>query len=267
MATGGHCQKYGRSMNFGRNILILAPHPDDEVVACHAAIAHASTTGAKIFIYFLTNGVVARELLWPWQQSKHPQRIKVRRHEAEQTVAQLGCTNAGFADRPTRSLRYYMLDLQYEIAALIERHQIDQLWTLAYEGGHPDHDCANAVASRWRDKISVLEFSAYNNAGKAGQNFPQLQGNENIITLNTQERAAKQAALALYHSEQKNLGYVGLTQEIYRPLANHDYAQPPHAGTMWYARFHWVPFRHPRIDRTTSRDVCVAIAQFFATQD
>ena len=41
---------------FGQRILILVPHPDDEVVAGCAAIGRAQAAGAKIFALYLTHG-------------------------------------------------------------------------------------------------------------------------------------------------------------------------------------------------------------------
>ena len=72
-------------------------------------------------------------------------------------------------------------------------------------------------------------------------------------------------ALALYKSEKQNLNYVDVKQEAFRPLAIYNYEQPPHPGTLWYARFQWVPFRHPRVDFTKPHEVSETITRFLAT--
>ena len=38
---------------FGKRILIIIPHPDDEVVGCTAAIARAQAQGARIYAIYL----------------------------------------------------------------------------------------------------------------------------------------------------------------------------------------------------------------------
>lgn len=78
--------------------------------------------------------------------------------------------------------------------------------------------------------------------------------------LAAEEAAWKRGLLALYASERGNLRHIRVEQEALRPLPRHDYARPPHAGTLFYARFQWVPFRHPRIDFTRPEEVCRALA-------
>ncbi len=50
---------------FGRRILILIPHPDDEVVGAALAIRRAVKNGALVFGLDLTHGCPPREALWP----------------------------------------------------------------------------------------------------------------------------------------------------------------------------------------------------------
>ena len=80
------------------------------------------------------------------------------------------------------------------------------------------------------------------------------------IRLSAEEAAWKRELLALYASERGNLRHIGVEQEALRPLPRHDYTRPPHAGKLFYQRFQWVPFRHPRIDFTRPEDVCAALA-------
>ena len=40
----------------GQRVLILAPHPDDEAIACAGVIQQALKAGAKVKIVYLTNG-------------------------------------------------------------------------------------------------------------------------------------------------------------------------------------------------------------------
>jgi hypothetical protein len=110
----------------------------------------------------------------------------------------------------------------------------------------------------------VLEFAEYNLAGGRVRShaFPSPNGSEEVLTLTPAEQATKRRALAAYASERGNLGYVGLEREVVRPLARYDYAGLPHAGKLWYARFQWVPFRHPMIDFTRPAEVSSALAAY-----
>lgn len=249
---------------FGRRLLILVPHPDDEVVACAAAIGRAKAEGAWFFSLYLTHGCIARETMWPWKQKHYEKYVARRRAEAEKAAQALGITPVGWSARPARHLWREMSAVYDEIRSAIRTHNIDQLWIPAYEGGNADHDGLNAVASLLKSDVSILEFAEYNFLdGKAhSQSFPSPNGSEKILTLSSAEQQTKRAALKLYASEKLNLHYVKTERECFRPLAIYDYAQAPHAGTLWYERFHWVPFKHPGVDFTKSAEVSAAIVVF-----
>ncbi|HZI32512.1 MAG TPA: PIG-L family deacetylase [Candidatus Binatia bacterium] len=244
------------------------PHPDDEVVACSAAIGRARAGGSSIYALYLTHGCIARELRWPWDRKKHERHVARRREEALQTARLLNLVPIGWPSRPARSLWQHLPALDADIGKAVADHNIDQIWTPAYEGGNADHDVVNALISRLAPAVSVLEFAEYNFAGGRGrsQEFPAANGSEVVITLTPEERELKKRALEIYRSERGNLFYVKTGRECFRPMAKYDYSRPPHDGTLWYARFQWVPFRHPRVDFTDPLDVCRAITRFMASQ-
>lgn len=241
----------------GRDILILVPHPDDEVVGCAAAIARARRAGARISTFYLTDGVPPPESLWPWQRRSRAARAARRWREAEAAAARLGLTVAERQGIPSRRLRMHIGETRLRLLKLIARERIDRLWVPAYEGGHQDHDVANFIASTVADRVQVWEFSEYNFAGGRvrSQDFPSERGGEQVLALDAKEQEEKRVLLALYESERGNLGYVGVSQEAFRPLAVHDYGMPPHGGRTFYQRFQWVPW-HPRVDATRPGDVC-----------
>src|SRR5258708_37429598 len=72
-----------------RRVLILAPHPDDEIAACGIAAMRARREGAQISVVFLTTGVPPGEMLWPWQRARSAARVACRRSEAERAAAAL----------------------------------------------------------------------------------------------------------------------------------------------------------------------------------
>jgi LmbE family N-acetylglucosaminyl deacetylase len=244
-------------------ILVLVPHPDDEVVGCCAAIGRARAQGAQVFALYLSNGVPDRALLWPWQRAGHAAQVARRWREAQAAQALLGLEEAGRQDVPTRSLRLRMAETLALIQRTLAATGATMLWTPAYEGGHQDHDVANALASRLGPRVMVWEFSEYHNAGGRvhAQAFIAENGSETVLTLAADEVARKRAALALYASEQANLGYVGCAREAFRPLATYDYAQAPHPGVLFHARFRYV-WGHPRVDRTPPAAVRRAITAF-----
>jgi hypothetical protein len=238
-----------------KRILVLAPHPDDEVVGCAVALRRAMADGASARILFLTTGVPAREVLWPWARVRHREMVERRRGEAVRAVKLLGAEIAGFQHWPTRTLKDELPAA--ERLARAAAHQASEVWAPAWEGGHQDHDVANWIASRL--DLPVLEFAEYSFfGGEVRSNaFP---GGDGSIALTPDEQAWKRNLLAVYASERSNLRHIRVEREALRPLPRHDYAHPPHEGRLFYQRFQWVPFRHPRIDFTQAHEVCRALA-------
>lgn len=255
------------TLKFGKSILILVPHPDDEVVGFAAAIGRAKAAGAKVSLIFLTHGCVDRESMWPWARGGYEAAIGRRRAEAERASAALGVEIAGWTLRPARHLWRELDAGEAEARRAAAAVGADQIWAPAYEGGNPDHDGANAIASRLAaDGVEVLEFAEYNfGGGRTRLNrFPQLTGAEQVLQLTPAEQAMKRQGLRIYASERGNLVFAAIKREMFRPLARYDYGAPPHEGKPFFTRFQWVPFRHPMVDFTPYRDVYAAIAAYLA---
>jgi LmbE family N-acetylglucosaminyl deacetylase len=250
----------------GNRILVLVPHPDDEVVGAALAIRRAAAGGSAITLLDLTHGCPAH--------AASAARIARRRGEAVNAASALGVARIPDDGLPARALRHSLAAAFRRVLAAIDAHAIDTLWAPAYEGAHPDHDCTNALAfaaARARPGVSAWEFAEYNNAGgvRRANTFPDRRGGEIEIAVDADGEDAKwkAALLGLYPSERfnlRNVGGNGAAREAFRPLPAHDYARPPHAGRLFYARFHWVPIRVKQIDFTTSGEVSAAIGAFLA---
>ncbi len=253
-------------MMFGKRILILVAHPDDEVVACAASIARARAQGATVTTLYLTHGCLGRDVLWSWQRKHYEHNVARRRAEAEEAAMALGVQPVGWSARPARHLWRELPQVFEEVKAALAQYRPDQVWVPAYEGGNPDHDALNAVGFKIKPRLSVLEFAEYNFfGGKARtQSFVSTDETARVILLTPEEIASKKAVLKIYASEAGNLSSLGVEQESYRPLSSYDYAQLPHQGKLWYARFQWVPFRHPRVDFTDPTEASKAIVAFLA---
>jgi LmbE family N-acetylglucosaminyl deacetylase len=240
-----------------RRILVLAPHPDDEIVACGIAAMRARASGSRVFVLYLTTGVPERAALWAWQRLGYVRRLARRRREALEAATVLGLEPMAFGETPSRALRASLDDVAARVTDAIEQCEAEALWVPAFEGGHQDHDAANAVVAGFRNRLPVWEFAAYNYAGGAvrANRFATLRGGEIALEACPEEAQLKRRALACYRSERGNLAHVGTMHESARPLTAHDYSAPPHPGQLFRERFQWVPFRHPRVDFVPSGEV------------
>ena len=251
---------------FGTRILILIPHPDDEVVGCGTLIERAHATGAETFALALTTGVPSTDRLWPWQRLDHQERIARRYDEYDRATTGLGLVDVGRLRIPTRTLKDHLHEALSLVSRAIQSVRPDRLWAPAYEGGHQDHDSANFLASLVRRRVEVWEFSEYSFSGGTvrSNQFTESRPGQITIELTLSEQRRKQALLAGYRSERKNLRHIRTQEESIRPLPDYDYARPPHELPLFYQRFQWVPY-HPRIDQTRPHEVCEALCRFRAT--
>lgn len=246
---------------FSDDILLLAPHPDDEVVGCSAAIDAARARNCRVHVAFLTTGVPPRREMWPWQQgTAYGRRVRRRHAESCAAAAALDIEVCHRGAIPSRELRHDIAQTARVVYTLLEKLRAATLWVPAFEGGHQDHDVANFIGSLFVGKAQVWEFSEYNYCGGRvrSQAFPIEIGRETVIRLTGEEVERKRSLLALYASERGNLRHIDTTREVFRPLPHYDYSRPPHPGPLFYQRFQWLPW-HPRIDATRPEEVCEAM--------
>jgi hypothetical protein len=191
-------------------------------------------------------------------------RVGRRRDEAVAVAAMLGLEPVSFRDTPARRLRCGLPGAAVDVAAAIACCEPEMLWVPAFEGAHQDHDAANALAAMLLPGLRVWEFAAYNFAGGKVQanRFPSICGGEVSLAASAEEAARKRAALSIYASERGNLRHIGVREEAARPLPSHDYGKPPHPGRLFRERFHWVPFRHRRIDFLSSEQLYRELGAF-----
>jgi N-acetylglucosamine malate deacetylase 1 len=241
-------------------VLFLAPHPDDEVVACGIAAMRARAAAIPVHVLYLTTGVPPRR--------GYDARVARRREEALATAALLGLLPVGFRRTPARRLRHELDAALDDVDTALRSCSASELWVPAFEGGHQDHDAANALATSFVDWLPVREFAAYNFAGGRvrANRFADRRGGETAIHATPGEAALKRQALALYASERGNLRNVDVRQEAWRKLPVRDYDAPPHPGRLFRERFHWVPFRHQRIDWDRSAEIYRDLGAFVSAR-
>jgi LmbE family N-acetylglucosaminyl deacetylase len=247
-------------------ILLLIPHPDDEVVGAAATIARHRAQGDRFFGLYLSDGIPAAEQLWRWDRARRDDRVRRRRHEARAAAAILGIEPLEFLGFPSRTLKAHLDEAGTQIGRFLAERTIDTIWVPAWEGGHQDHDVANFLASRVAGGRPVIEFAEYNRGGGTvlWNRFAAPNGGEIEVRLDAGEIAVKRRLLTIYASEKANLAAARVERESCRPLPAYDYTKPPHAGRLLRERFHWVGrlFRHPRVDFEPSQNIYDALKRY-----
>lgn len=109
-----------------KSVLILAAHPDDEVLGCGGTIAKLADQGAKIHVAFLADGVFSREGNAAARQAA----LEARRAAARQACEILGVTSSSFGDMPDNQLdTLALLDIVQPIEAMIDQRRPDAVFT------------------------------------------------------------------------------------------------------------------------------------------
>ena len=79
-----------------RKILVVAAHPDDEVLGCGGAIAKHTSSGDKVDILFMTDGVSSR--------GDSDSDVRERKESARQAADILGVSSVSFLDFPDNEM-------------------------------------------------------------------------------------------------------------------------------------------------------------------
>ena len=107
-----------------RSVLVVASHPDDEVLGCGGTIAKHSAKGDSVAVLFLADGVAARN------PAEFGQAADGRRYAAETACGLLGATDLTFLPYPDNQLdQVPLLQLAQEIEKVISRLQPGIVYT------------------------------------------------------------------------------------------------------------------------------------------
>lgn len=158
-------------------ILVIAPHPDDEVLGCGGIIAKRVSEGHDVYVCVVTKGC---KPLFPESQ------VEQVRNECRQADAYLGVKETIFLDFPAVMLesvpRY---ELNEGIAGVIRRIKPDEVY-LPHRGDMQlDHKMtvdAAMVALRPKYEHVVKRIYAYETLSETGWDIPN-SSNEFIPTV------------------------------------------------------------------------------------
>jgi LmbE family N-acetylglucosaminyl deacetylase len=137
------------------NVLVVAPHPDDEAIGCGGAIRLHADRGDRVVVVFLTSGELGlkhlpREEAW-----------RVREGEAGEAATVLGVARLAFLRGPDWMLGENPDKVVIGLRGLIEEEG-PQLVYLPHEGDeHPDHKASLPIVLRALQGRAVPPLLAY----------------------------------------------------------------------------------------------------------
>jgi LmbE family N-acetylglucosaminyl deacetylase len=246
--------------------LVLVAHPDDESAGCGALLQRMR----EPIVVVATDGAPGDRYFWGSYGSRLHY-ASLRREEASAALASAGINEivflagaSGAGEKFVDQELYCALgEVVSELSAVVNRYRPETVLTMAYEGGHPDHDVCSflgAVLGR-QYGLPVWEFPLYHRLASGPMIWQRFllpsDDEETVLQVAPAEAEIKRRMLSAYVSQGSFLAQFGLAIERFRPQPTYDYSEPPHPGKLNYETWQWP---------MTGRDICTAFSGYLRTE-
>lgn len=220
-----------------RPVLFVFAHQDDEI-AYLGMLRHLAASGREFNVIWVTDGA-------------HSVPAEIRRRESKKTMAALGAreNRMEFWEFPDGGAVASAREIVGRLTGRMREVAPAEVFTVAYEGGHPDHDtvhfAAVIAAGRQSQAPVVYEAPLYNShSGRFAFNvFVPAETEVSYTPLSREDLRFKLRALFNYRSQlwvtvvplllfgwKRALG----PGEPFREVPDWNYLQPPHEGKLLY---------------------------------
>lgn len=204
-------------------------------------------------VVFATDGAPVDPFFWGRYGSREAY-AKLRQREARAALEAVGVRRVEFlAEGPgcrdvfVDQRLYLALDAAFEhLQRIAAQMNPDAIATLAYEGGHPDHDACNVLGKALARRLDIPAWEAplYHRDPRDEtrlilQQFACGSGSECAVCPAETELERKRRMGAAYASQGDFLKTFALERELVRPMAEYDYSRPPHEGRLNYEVWRW----------------------------
>ena len=244
----------------GRTLLVVA-HPDDESISCGGLLQHIE----QPCVVFATDGAPEDEYFWRKYGSRTAY-ARLREDEARAALQAVGVTAVEFlphrVQAPLVDQRLYksLVPAFAALSSIVEQFRPQCLLTLAYEGGHPDHDSVSFLGAQLGKaySIPIWETPLYHRSATGQGVYQQFIGEHGEIIehrVEGKELEKKMRMLACYKSQFDALPSFRPELERFRRQATYDYSRRPHQGKLNYEVWQW---------RMAPEEVCSAFVDFSA---
>lgn len=182
-----------------QRLLVVAAHPDDDILGCGGTLARVSDAGSSVRVVFVADGVASRDA--------PPESVEERRASALRALRHVGVTDAVFLDLPDNALDTIpLLDVCRAVEREVADFLPDTVLTHSLADLNVDHRCcADAVLVACRPQPGspvrrILNFEVPSATGwrPSTQVFdPRYHVDVSAVV------ARKEAALAEYATEMR----------------------------------------------------------------
>jgi LmbE family N-acetylglucosaminyl deacetylase len=222
------------------NVVFVFAHQDDEI-AFVSRIKVEVARGNRVTCVCLTDGAAAVS-------------AEIRDAESRRVLAKLGVNDFRVAPAEERIADGALPEQMEKALRLLEETitEVDEIVTLAWEGGHQDHDAAHLVAAVFAEKRGVpcLEMPLYNGFDTSWPMFRVNEpvGNGWLVRQLSRREYFGNVLLARFYPSQRRtwiglvpLLLIGEPRELIRGADLRRACAPPHPLPLLYER----RFRYP----------------------
>lgn len=135
---------------FGPRILVVAPHPDDEIIGCGGAIKACALVGAEVKCAYLTSG----EATVAGNGLAREEKARIREKEAAAAGAIIGLSSQIMVRLPDGGLQ--ATDVAGAVGNIVHEFQPSSIFLPAFGDDHPDHRAAFAGIAALAGKYQAM---------------------------------------------------------------------------------------------------------------
>jgi LmbE family N-acetylglucosaminyl deacetylase len=137
------------------NVLVLAPHPDDETIGCGGTLCIHAAKGDHVGVVFLTSGELglkhlAREEAW-----------KIREAEARSAAKILGVRELTFLRCRDWELNDDLPQALERLGPILERERPHVIYLPHPQEWHPDHKAAACIAKELKFGAELRAYEVW----------------------------------------------------------------------------------------------------------
>jgi N-acetylglucosamine malate deacetylase 1 len=192
------------SCNTNKKILVVAAHPDDEVLGCGGTIARYVREGHDVYVVFMTDGVSSRK------QTNIQNKIKNRKKSAILASQILGIKLVEILDFPDNGMDTVpILDIVQNLEAVIDKVKPSIVFTHYWGDLNIDHrvTCQSVLtACRPYPAQVVKEIYSFEIPSSTEWSSPSVENNfnpNNFVDI-SKTIELKMSALQAYDQEMRN---------------------------------------------------------------
>jgi len=242
--------------------LVVAPHPDDEIIGLFETMTRLLEVGTCVDIVYMTNGAPSKEDYYPNEKgfTNRAEYAEVRKNEAIKVAEHLGIreSNLSFLEFDDVDLCSEIFEATKLLSNTIKQRDPVIIFTCPYDGSHPDHDATRFIVEQASISScfngALVEYALYNHSKEQeifNEFIDKCQTKELVIHISERRKARKRFHLKMYASQQKGIiSRVTLDKEMLRLAPPYDFKSYASSRPLYYEKYFSLPVSP---DEVTSR--------------